>query len=369
LADPDPWRNELRAAFGRPLAEAAATLKKQAGDAATLERRPAASLVLLANLLHGAGEGERSVAVLRAAWRRFPGDFWVNFYLGMSSWSGGHPERPEEAVRFLTAAVAAQPGSAAAHTHLGTALRKQGKAEEAIACFRRAIQIDPDLAMAHGALGWALLEQGKFAEAQASADRCLKLLPAGHPMRPVASWMLQQCRRWLALEKKLPDVLAGRRGPLGPRKQVEYAQLCLRTRRWQAAARLYARAFAAEAKLADDLGALDRYNAACCAALAGCGQGKDAATLGEVERARWRRQALTWLRADLVARARQLQAGSSGAAAQARRALLHWQKDPDLAGLRDEGAIARLPAEERPACRKLWADVEALLKTGPQETK
>ena len=40
----------------------------------------------------------------------------------------------------------------------------------------------------------------------------------------------------------------------------------------------------------------------------------------------------------------------------------HWQKDTDLAGIRDAAALAKLPAEEQKACTQLWADVAALLK-------
>jgi hypothetical protein len=45
-----------------------------------------------------------------------------------------------------------------------------------------------------------------------------------------------------------------------------------------------------------------------------------------------------------------------------RSTLRHWQVDPDLAGLRDKDALARLPEAERQACGKLWADVDALLR-------
>ena len=76
-----------------------------------------------------------------------------------------------------------------------------------------------------------------------------------------------------------------------------------------AAARLYAGAFAADAKLADELQTGHRYNAACAAALAGSGSGADGARLGEEERARWRKQAREWLRADLDAWTGQRQSG------------------------------------------------------------
>jgi hypothetical protein len=42
-----------------------------------------------------------------------------------------------------------------------------------------------------------------------------------------------------------------------------------------------------------------RYNAACAAALAGCGQGADGADLTPARRAALRAKALGWLRADL----------------------------------------------------------------------
>ena len=48
--------------------------------------------------------------------------------------------------------------------------------------------------------------------------------------------------------------------------------------------------------------------------------------------------------------------------------LLHWQTDPDLAGVRDKSALAKLPEAERPEWAKLWADVAALLvKAGPKK--
>ena len=38
----------------------------------------------------------------------------------------------------------------------------------------------------------------------------------------------------------------------------------------------------------------------------------------------------------------------------------YWQRDADLAGIREETALARLADSERQAWRKFWADVEAL---------
>ena len=42
--------------------------------------------------------------------------------------------------------------------------------------------------------------------------------------------------------------------------------------------------------------------------------------------------------------------------------LQHCRKDPDLAGIRDPAAVAKVPPDEREECKKLWADVATLLK-------
>jgi hypothetical protein len=134
-------------------------------------------------------------------------------------------------------------------------------------------------------------------------------------------------------------------------------------------AALYADSFAADPQLAGDLPTAHRYDAACAAALAGAGQGADAGKLDAKERARLRQQALDWLKADLALRRKQMRSWRPGQVAQAHAALAHWQKDSDLAGLRDKDALAKLPAEERAACERLWADVAALLKKAEEKAK
>ena len=47
--------------------------------------------------------------------------------------------------------------------------------------------------------------------------------------------------------------------------------------------------------------------------------------------------------------------------AEVQRRLRHWQRDRDLAGLRDDNKLAKLPAAEQQACRQLWADMAGLL--------
>jgi serine/threonine-protein kinase len=128
------------------------------------------------------------------------------------------------------------------------------------------------------------------------------------------------------------------------------------------AARLYKDAFALLPALGTDLQAGHRYQAARAAALAGCGRGKDAAGLDAKGRARWRGQALDWLRADLAAWAKVVQNGTPKARTGAQQVLRQWQHDPDLNGLRDARPPAELPRAEQQAWSRLWADVRALLE-------
>jgi hypothetical protein len=121
--------------------------------------------------------------------------------------------------------------------------------------------------------------------------------------------------------------------------------------------------------LADDLRARHRYDAACYAARAAAGRGEDAAKLDDTERARLRKQALDWLRADLALRTQQLASDRPDDRPAAQNALRHWQRDRDLAGLRDAAALAKLSAEEQRAFAQLWADVEALLKKAQEKPR
>src|SRR5262249_2065691 len=119
-------------------------------------------------------------------------------------------------------------------------------------------------------------------------------------------------------------------------------------------------AFAMKPQAAEDPRTGHRYRAACSAALAGCGRDEGAAALGDAERARWRRQALEWLRADLAAWVRWLDGDPAARRGAVRKAVTHWWENPDLACVRDPGELARLAPDERKAYRALAAEVAAI---------
>jgi serine/threonine-protein kinase len=235
--------------------------------------------------------------------------------------------------------------------------------DPAIALFKKAIALDRDYFKAYFNLGLALEQKGQFADALVALREGQKRVSGMPAASAEAAEMVQEGARLADLDARLPAILRGETKPADAAEQRDLARLCQQYKRqYAAAARFYADAFAARPRLAEDLRTGDRYNAACAAALAGCGRGEDAAKLGAKERARWRGQALTWLRADLAARAKQLESGKPEDRADVQEQLRHWQEDADLAGLRDPDSVAKLPADEQEACRKLWADVAALLK-------
>jgi hypothetical protein len=124
-----------------------------------------------------------------------------------------------------------------------------------------------------------------------------------------------------------------------------------------AAARWYGEAFTDHPHLLAGPPAGQHYYAARSAALAGCGQGQDAAELDEETCAAFRRQALVWLRAEMKARHRQLEQEPEKAGPTVALDLQDWLRDHHFDGVRGPEALARLPAAERQEWQKLWADI------------
>jgi serine/threonine-protein kinase len=320
----------------------------------------------LGYVLEVQGKRDEAIAEFKKAIDLNPKDAKAHFGLGNVLKAQG---KLEEAIDEYQKAINRDTKYAQAHNNLGLALQAQGKLDEAIAQHKKALAIDPKFAPAHGALGQALLKQGRFSAARASTRSCLDLLPPRHPLRPFVSQQLRTCEHWLELEPKLPRILTGEVQPVSAAERLEYAQLCQLKKLHAGAVQLYAKAFAADPKIADDRKAQHRYDAACCAALAGSGQGKDADKLDAKERARWRQQALDWLRDDLAAYGKLLEGGKPEDRTLVQQRLQHWRQDRDLTGIRDKEALDKLPAPEREACLKLWTDVDALLHKAQPKAK
>jgi eukaryotic-like serine/threonine-protein kinase len=259
-------------------------------------------------------------------------------------------------------AIDLDPSYAGAYYNLGNGRMRQEKWGEAEAAYRKAIDLNPGLKEAHFGLGYITMQQARFDEAAAALKKAGDLFPATNPGRGLARQLRQQCQRYAALDARLPAILQGIEKPANAAEQIEFAQLCRLKKLYAAGAHFYAAAFAAEPKLAEDVVKGVRYDAVCAAALAGCAPGKDAEKPDGKERARLRRQALDWLRADLTWWAKTLENGTAQARTSARQRLQHSQSDPDLTGVRDRDGLACLPTEEREQWERLWSEVDALLR-------
>jgi serine/threonine-protein kinase len=343
--------------------------------------------------LRDQGKPEEAITAYRAAIRLKPDAAVDHYNLGVALRDLG---KASEAIAELLMAIRLQPGYAEAHSDLGSALSDRGQVDEAITEYREAIRLKPDYAIAHSNLGLALQSQGRLTEAIAAIREAIRLKPdhadahciLGHALQrlgeyrdalaalrrghelgskrpnwhyPSDQWV-RQAERFVALERRLPAVLRGEDQPRNAAERMDFGNVAYGQKRYGVSARFWSEALQAEPKLADDMRAGHRYNAACVATLAAAGKGADKPPLDEPARVRWRKQALNWLRADLAFSAKQAQSGNPAANAAITQTLQHWKTDTDLAGIRDPGDLAKLSQSEQREWRSFWADVEALLK-------
>jgi hypothetical protein len=144
--------------------------------------------------------------------------------------------------------------------------------------------------------------------------------------------------------------------------RLAFARIVYDQKKFALATRLWAQALESDSKLFDDRHMQHRYNAARAAALAAAGQGSDEPPPDDAEKAKLRRQALDWLKAELTAWGRLLESGPPQDRPVIASTLSDWKQDNALAGIRDAAALAKLPAEEREAFLQLWTDQAELVK-------
>jgi Tfp pilus assembly protein PilF len=242
----------------------------------------------LGNVLRARRRLNDALRHYQQALRIDPGSALAHYNLGIALEARG---QRDEAQGHYQQALQIDPTLAEAHINLGIGLARKGRLDEAISHFRQAVRLAPREAIGHCNLGIALQQQGNFAEAVASLKRGHELGSKSPLWRyPSGKW-LAQAERLAAREKLLPTVLQGKH-KANAAELLQFGELALVTKRYAAAARLHADAFAADARLADRLQESHRYNAACAAVRAAGSEGADAGTLDDRERERWRQQAL-----------------------------------------------------------------------------
>jgi serine/threonine protein kinase/Flp pilus assembly protein TadD len=302
--------------------------------------------------------------------------------------------RLADAIEAFRNAIRLKKDHPAAYSNLGAALAQQGKPGDAITALREAIRWGNDLPDPHYNLGYILSEQNRLDEAITEYREVIRLkkgycpeahyhlglilrhkgqfaealvyVRRGHELGsktpgwsyPSARWV-REGERLVDLDGKLPAILRGEEEPATAAERITYAELCAYKRLYTSAAGFYRDAFTAQPALENGPGG-HRYSAACAAALAGCGQGKEAGGFGGPEAARLRQQALKWLRSELKLSRHVIQKSGDKAGPAIAKQMQHWLQDTDLAGVRGEEALAKLSPAERKDWQTLWQEVEAL---------
>jgi tetratricopeptide (TPR) repeat protein len=325
-----------------------------------LDPRNAVSHSNLGIALRKQGKLDDAVAACRKAIELDPKNAKAHYNLGIVLDLQG---KREEAVAEYREAIALNPTDPKPHINLGGELHAQGRLDEAITEYRKAIELGPSDELPHVNLAGALTAQGRLDEAVAEYREAIRLDP-----HSVAQLYIRQTEQKAVLMKRLPAVLVGKDHPKDAAEELAFAQLCQEHRKQYAAAvRFYDDAFAAAPNLAEDSKLPHRRQAACAAALAGCGQGKDADKLDEKERRRLRRQALDWLRADLEAQRLRLEKEPQQAGTFVIGEMAYLLAHPAFAGVRGPEALAQLPEAEQQPWQKLWNDVADMLKRAQEK--
>jgi Tfp pilus assembly protein PilF len=359
LADRNAWRQQVWDAQDH---QDGAKLARLAQSAEALEQPPG-SLEVLSTILAGFDK-PAAVKFLRQAQQRHPDDFWINHNLAYWLYSLETPQL-EEAMRFLQAALALRPQSARVHGKLGVVLHDKGQLDEAITEFREAIRLKKDDADAHGNLGMALDQNGQVDEALTEYREAIRLnKDAAEPHNNLGNFLRKK--------GQLDEAIAEYKEAIRLDKDSHVAHCNLgRALHYKGLLDEAIAQYKEGLRLKKDFpeAYLVRYSAACAAALAGCGQGKDADKRDAKERLRLRQQALDWLRADLKAYQQALEKSAGKAGPTIAPRMQDWLQDTDFAGVRGEKALAKLPAAERKDWQKLWQEVEALWQQAAQRPK
>jgi serine/threonine-protein kinase len=336
------------------LGDAEKEVRKAIERESNRESKVAYAHIALGHVLTSQGRLSDAEAEFRAATKLDPNDSDACDALGKLLLDR---QKPEQALEEFRKFLEHSPKDARIHIALGNLLRSQNRLDEAEREFRTANFLDPRNARPYLALGDILLARGRFEDAKDEFRRADTLDPRG-----AAAEQVRRCDRFIDLTRRLPLVLKGEEKPASAAEYMEFAFLCMqRYQRYFAGASLYSRAFVRDENLANDVLSGQRFNAACAAAMAGTGQGQDAADLDDMQKAYWRKKALEWLRADLNLWAKRSQNMKQNEVVVLPVWALNLPKDLYLAAVRDPSALNKLPQDERDAWQKLWKDVDTLL--------
>src|SRR5262249_28347992 len=147
------------------------------------------------------------------------------------------------------------PKDAAMFFNYADVLQANNQVDEAVTAIRQAVALRPDWADAQCKLGDCLLRQGRFAEGREvlQKGRDLGLKQPGWKYAAASAQWLRNADKLIETDDRLAAVLDGKVRPADAAEQLSLAHFCLTyKRRYGAAARFFAAAFAERPQLAED---------------------------------------------------------------------------------------------------------------------
>ncbi len=164
LADPDPWRDQVREPHKWSNEHGEALVQ----DVVNARRSPHV-IHMLARRLRANPAAASSV--LRLGVLHHPRDFWLHFDLGNLL------RNPDQRIGCFQVALAIRPDSVAAHNNIGMRLNDKKDFDAAIQHFGKALELDPKFVFAHNGLGNALLGKKDLDAAIEHYRKALELDP------------------------------------------------------------------------------------------------------------------------------------------------------------------------------------------------
>jgi tetratricopeptide (TPR) repeat protein len=320
----------------------------------------------LGNALADQGSLEDSLPAYREAVHLNPDDATFHYAYGSTLYKMGNLDG---AIAEYHEAIRLGRNHVLAHCNLAVALKEKGACETAMAEVQETLRLEPELPRALATRAELLLLQGRFGAALADLERARDRFAAlGDRDNEQASAALIAPAHWLVEHgAELAALVAD-----GPRKRgdvtcLELAALARGAGRPALAAWLYGVAFKVSPGLASDPDTGQRL-AAARAAVAAAESGAEPLPFDDMARPELRRQALVWLKADLAAWSKRLDAADARSRATIARTLDEWKRTADLAGVREARALEAFSEGERWAWQLLWAQVESLAKKAGTDT-
>jgi superkiller protein 3 len=263
----------------------------------------------------------------------------------------------DQAVQAFQKARELHPTLASAHLNLGQALHVMGRSSEAENALTEAAKLAPNYAYVHQYRGELLRDLGRFAEAVAAFQLAATLAREGSPVAKSASEELHFCRQMGEWQAKLPRILSGQLQPKDNAERIAVAYCLMRTQHHEHAASLYRDSFTEDPALANDVARAHRVHAARAALRAATGlDGEKRLT---EQRKAWFTQAVSWLTAHVELLNQNIQHTDADTRAAAMESLITLTWDPAFRSLRDPAFRTALTPDERDACEKLTAAIDA----------